>query len=209
MSRSVSDPRDVESYAERLDRIWVGEAPTLEGRVELHAYDPRWPELYEREAVRLRRALGESVVLVEHAGSTSVPGLQAKPIVDIVLEVPDSTDEASYVPALEAAGYRLVIREPDWFEHRLFKGPDTNINLHVFSSGCDETMRMLRFRDRLRSSADDRELYARAKRDLAAREWKYVQQYADAKSEVVAEILARADGTDLPQAGPVREDTQP
>src|SRR5439155_17341387 len=120
---------------------------------------------------------------------TSVAGLPAKPIIDIVLEVPDSSDEPAYVPDLESAGYVLSIREPDWFEHRLFKGPDTNINLHVFSAGCTETQRMVAFRDRLRSDDADRELYARTKRELGARDWKYVQQYADAKTAVVQEIM--------------------
>ena len=121
-----------------------------------------------------------------------MPGLAAKPIIDLVLEVPDSSDDPAYVPALEAAGYLLRIREPDLFEHRLFKGPDTNINLHVFSAGCSETDRMLLFRDWLRRNEADRALYAGAKRELAARPWKYVQQYADAKTDVVTDIVTRA-----------------
>jgi GrpB-like predicted nucleotidyltransferase (UPF0157 family) len=138
--------------------------------------------------------LGDRVVRLEHAGSTAVPGLPAKPIVDMVLEVPDSADERAYVPDMEAAGYVLRIREPEWFEHRVFKGPETNINLHVFSAGCSEVDRMLLFRDWLRANAFDRELYASAKRELAARDWKYVQQYADAKTTVVQQIMARAEG---------------
>ena len=145
------------------------------------------------EEARIRSVLGDRVVRIEHAGSTSVPGLPAKPIVDIVLEVPDSSDEPSYVPDLEAAGYRVVIREPDWFEHRVFKGPDTNVNLHTFSADCEEVDAMLLFRDHLRASAEDRELYARTKRELAAYPWKYVQQYADAKTAVVQEIKERAE----------------
>ena len=94
------------------------------------------------------------------------------------------------VPNLEGAGYVLRIREPDWFEHRCFKGPDTNVNLHVLSEGCPEIERYLRFRDRLRTNAEDRERCERTKRELAAREWKYVQYYADAKSAIVEEILA-------------------
>jgi GrpB-like predicted nucleotidyltransferase (UPF0157 family) len=164
----------------------------LRGRIELHEYDGRWPGLYAREEERLRQVLGNRVVRVEHAGSTSVPGLPAKPIVDIVLEVPDTRSEAAYVPALEAAGYTLTIREPDWFEHRLFKGPDTNINLHVFSRACSEVDRMVVFRDWLRTYAPDRDLYLRAKRRLAERDWEYVQDYADAKSDVVAEVMRRA-----------------
>jgi GrpB-like predicted nucleotidyltransferase (UPF0157 family) len=88
----------------------------------------------------------------------------------------------------------LRIREPDWFEHRCFKGPDTNVNLHVLSEGCPEIERYLRFRDRMRTNAEDRERYERTKRELAAREWKYVQYHADAKSAIVEEILARAMG---------------
>ena len=124
-------------------------------------------------------------------GSTSVPGLAAKPIIDIVLEVPDTTDEATYVDDLEAAGYVLRFREPDWFEHRLFQPSDGGVNLHVFPGGCPETGRMVRFRDRLRTSTADRELYARTKRELAARDWKYMQQYADAKTDVVEDIMSR------------------
>jgi GrpB-like predicted nucleotidyltransferase (UPF0157 family) len=123
-----------------------------------------------------------------------VPGLPAKPIIDVVLEVPDTADEAAYVPAMQAAGYVLRIREPEWFQHRLFKGPDTDINLHVFSADCAETDQMLQLRDWLRSNTADRELYGRVKRELAGREWKYVQQYADAKSTVIGEILAQARG---------------
>jgi GrpB-like predicted nucleotidyltransferase (UPF0157 family) len=107
--------------------------------------------------------------------------------------VPDSKDEAAYVPDMEAAGYVLRIREADWFQHRLFKGPDININLHTFSAGCAEVDRMLVFRDWLRTNAADRELYARTKRELATRDWKYMQQYADAKTAVVKEIMARAE----------------
>jgi GrpB-like predicted nucleotidyltransferase (UPF0157 family) len=162
------------------------------GRVVLVDYDPEWPRLFAREAERIRSALGERALQVEHVGSTSVPGLAAKPIVDIVLAVADSSDEGAYVPALEVVGYVLRIREPDWFEHRLLKGPDANVNVHVFSPGCAETERMLLFRDWLRRDAADRELYEQTKRELAATEWKYTQHYADAKSEVVEAILARA-----------------
>jgi GrpB-like predicted nucleotidyltransferase (UPF0157 family) len=188
------DPSDVEAYDRELARIFVDAPPALTKPIEIREYDHEWPVLYARDEARIRSLLGARVVRIEHAGSTSVPGLPAKPIVDIVLEVPSSADEASYVPDLEAGGYPLTIREPEWFEHRLFKGPDTNVNLHVFSAGCEEVDRMLRFRDRLRTHEADRELYAAAKRDLAAQDWKYVQQYADAKTAVVLEIMSRAGG---------------
>ncbi len=132
-------------------------------------------------------------------GSTSVPGLAAKPIIDILLVVADSADEGAYVPALEAAGYRLCIREPLWFEHRLFKGPDTDVNLHVLTRSCPEIERIMRFRDWLRSHPEDRARYEATKRELAARTWRYVQNYADAKTALVEAIMARAlDGARRP-----------
>jgi GrpB-like predicted nucleotidyltransferase (UPF0157 family) len=177
---------------EELRKVTIGDPWRADGPITLAEYDPGWPRLFEREAERIRGVLGGRALLVEHAGSTSVPGLAAKPVIDIVLAVADSSDETSYVPALEAAGYVLRIREPDWYEHRLFKGPDTNINLHVFSQGCEEIDVMLAFRDHLRTDEADRELYERTKRELAARDWEYVQDYADAKTEVVKQIVARA-----------------
>lgn len=189
----MRDPTDVQAYDKELAEVTIGGPKALTKPIEIEEYDPEWPARYEREAAKIRSALGERVVRLEHAGSTSVPGLPAKPIIDMVLEVPDSADEPAYVPDMEAAGYVLRIREPDWYEHRVFKGPDTNINLHVFSAGCSEVDRMLLFRDWLWTNEADRELYTAAKRDLAAHEWKYVQQYADAKTAVVQEIMARAE----------------
>ena len=177
---------------EQIRAAHVGEVKPLDGRVLIVDYDPRWVELFEREAARIGAALSERALRIEHVGSTSVPGLPAKPVIDIVLVVTDSTDERAYVPALTEAGYRLHVREPDWFEHRMFKGPDTDINLHTFSAGCPEVDRMLMFRDWLRLSPADRQLYARTKSDLARREWMFVQNYADAKTAVIEGILARA-----------------
>jgi GrpB-like predicted nucleotidyltransferase (UPF0157 family) len=118
--------------------------------------------------------------------------MAAKPIVDVVLGVPDPTAEDDYVPALEALGYALHAREPDWHEHRLLKPRDRGVNLHVFAAGSPEIARMLRFRDRLRSSPEAFELYVATKRWLAARTWRRVQDYADAKDAVVGEILGEA-----------------
>ncbi|MFT3852696.1 MAG: GrpB family protein [Ilumatobacteraceae bacterium] len=167
----------------------VHDAPVL-----LADPDPAWADAFAAEAARLRGALGERALAVEHVGSTSVPGLAAKPIVDIVLVVADTTDEAAYVPDMEAAGYVLHLREPDWFEHRLFKRFDVDVNLHAFPDGCPEVDRMLAFRDHLRADDADRRLYEDTKRALAVRRWRYVQDYADAKSDVVAEIMGRALG---------------
>lgn len=170
----------------------IGALQPLQGRIVIVEYDPRWPNVYEREAERIRAALGSRALEIEHTGSTSVPGLAAKPIIDALLVVANSADEASYQPALQTAGYVLRIREADWHEHRMFWGPEAKINLHVFSSGCAESERMLMFRDWLRENAADRELYAHTKLALAQQEWKYTQNYADAKSVVIEEIMARA-----------------
>jgi GrpB-like predicted nucleotidyltransferase (UPF0157 family) len=179
---------------EEIRAAWVTEPPRLVGRIEVADYDPAWPRLFEREAHRIGAVLGKRVVRLEHVGSTSVPGLAAKPVIDLLLVVPDSGDEPAYVPDLEAAGYVLVIREPERHQHRVFKGPDTNVHLHVYSPGSPEIERYLIFRDRLRSDPADRERYQRVKRELAQRDWRYGQQYADAKTEVVEEIIARARG---------------
>ncbi|MGI8826915.1 MAG: GrpB family protein [Chloroflexota bacterium] len=190
------------SAEEQIRAATVGERTPLTEPIEIADYDPDWPLLYLAEVERIRQALGDKVLLIEHVGSTSVVGLAAKARIDILLVVADSADEADYVPPLEACGYTSRIREPDWFQHRLLKGPDTDVNLHVFSPGCPEIDRMLIFRDWLRDNEADRRLYERTKRELAQREWKYVQNYADAKTDVVEEILARAQaharGDELP-----------
>ena len=175
-----------------MSAVTIGARRRVDGPIVLADYDPSWPDLYSREATRIRTVLGRRVLLLEHVGSTSVPGLPAKPIIDILLGVADSADEDAYLPPLEAAGYILRIREPEWHEHRVFKGPDTDINLHTFSDGSSEIERMLAFRDWLRANDDERDLYLRTKRKLAARHWIYVQDYADAKGEVVEAIIARA-----------------
>lgn len=168
------------------------ERPAGQVQIRLVQYRAEWRALYEREAARIRAALGDQVLQMEHVGSTSVPGLAAKPIIDICLAVPDSAVEADYVTAMEHSGYVLRLREPDWFQHRLFNGPDTPVNVHVFGPGAREILRMVCFRDRLRSHPGDRLLYAQTKSSLADRPWPSVQAYADAKSEVVQRILARA-----------------
>jgi GrpB-like predicted nucleotidyltransferase (UPF0157 family) len=160
--------------------------------IRIMDYDPAWPRRFDAEAARIREALGDRALAIEHVGSTSVPGLAAKPVIDIVLVVADSAREEDYAAALEDGGYRFYLREPEWFEHRLFQGPENDVNLHVFTHGCPEIARMLAFRDWLRQHPDDRELYARSKLALAASDWESTQDYADAKTEVVRQILSRA-----------------
>ncbi len=177
---------------EEIRAVTIGNLKPLSGRILIANYDPQWPKLFTREAGRIRTALGSRALRIEHTGSTSVPGLIAKPIIDMLLEVSDSADEDAYAPQLVAAGYVLRIREPNWHEHRMFKGPDTDINLHVLSACCAEIDRILMFRDWLRSNAQDRELYSHTKATLARQNWKYVQNYADAKTSVIEEIVERA-----------------
>jgi GrpB-like predicted nucleotidyltransferase (UPF0157 family) len=179
---------------EQIEAMTVGDLAPLTGPITFVEYDPQWPALYAREEARIRSILGDRVLRIEHTGSTSVPGLAAKPIIDITMIVDDVTDEPAYAADLEAAGYPLRIREnePDWWDHRVFKGPDTNVNLHVFSRGCRELARMAGFRDWLRTHDDDRQLYEDTKRELLKRDWEYVQNYADAKTGVVEAIVARA-----------------
>lgn len=159
-------------------------------RVTIVDYDPTWPARFERRAAELRAILGDRSKLIEHIGSTSVPGLAAKPIIDIVLGVDDPEDEQAYLPDLVKAGYELRVREP---EHRCFRSeePDVSINLHCYPPDHSEVRRYLVFRDRLRASDADRDLYAATKRELARREWRDVNYYAEAKGPVIDEILAR------------------
>jgi GrpB-like predicted nucleotidyltransferase (UPF0157 family) len=165
----------------------------LSSPIVIADYDPAWPDVFRREADRVRAVLGPKAMRIEHAGSTSVPGLAAKPIIDIVLVVADACAEDAWLPAMEAAGYSLRIRESEPWQHRMLKGPGADINLHVFSIGCSEIDRMLMFRDWLRVNGDDRALYAHTKLALAAKQWTDVQNYADAKTAVVCEIMARAE----------------
>lgn len=160
-------------------------------KVTIVGYDPAWPARFERRAAELRAILGDRARLIEHIGSTSVPGLAAKPIIDIVVGIEDPDDEAAYLPDLQAAGYDLRVREP---EHRCLRAgePDEPVNLHCYRPDHGEVRRYLVFRDRLRASESDRELYAATKRELAQREWRDINYYAEAKRPVIDEILARA-----------------
>jgi GrpB-like predicted nucleotidyltransferase (UPF0157 family) len=155
-------------------------------------YDPLWPEKFQKHAGLIAQALGLKALCIEHVGSTSVPGLAAKPIVDIVVVVENSGDEASYLPALLAAGYVLRVREPDWRQHRMLRTPQLDVHVHIFSSGCVEVARMLAFRNRLRSNAEDRLRYEALKRNLAKQDWPDMNDYARAKTDVVEQIIASA-----------------
>jgi GrpB-like predicted nucleotidyltransferase (UPF0157 family) len=174
-----------------------GPRPT---RVTLVEHDPRWADRFAARAAELRRVLGDRARLIEHVGSTSVPGLAAKPIIDIVVGIDDPDDEPAYLPDLEAAGYDLRVREP---QHRCLRagGPDEPVNLHCYPPDHVETRKYLVLRERLRASAEDRERYERVKRELAQREWPDINYYAEAKGPVIREILARGGWTE-PTAAP-------
>ena len=192
MAEETIPPNSEAEREAELQAATIGKVARLNGPVQLVDYDPEWPRLFEREALKIRAALGARALMIEHVGSTSVPALAAKPRIDILLAVENSGDESSYVPDLEAAGYILRGREPDWYQHRLLNSSELELNMHVFSAGCAEIGRMTGFRDHLRRNDADRQLYERTKRELAQRHWTYMQDYADAKSQVVEEIIARA-----------------
>lgn len=162
------------------------------GSIRLLDYDPDWPKKFETHAGRIARALGPAALRIEHIGSTSVTGLAAKPIIDILVAVPDSADESAYLPQLEAAGYQLRVREPDWNEHRMLRTPERDVHVHVYSTGCPEIERNLTFRDRLRRNIEDRNRYERRKRELATQEWADMNEYAEAKTGVIESIIAAA-----------------
>ncbi len=156
-------------------------------------YDPSWPKKFERHAEKIRNALQDNVISIEHIGSTSVPGLAAKPIIDIDLVVENSSDESSYLPALEANGYILRVREPDWHEHRMMRTPELDVHVHIFSPDAPEFHRHIRFRDHLRKNMNDRMLYVSTKHKLATGSWNDTNDYARAKTEVIEGILSRCN----------------
>ncbi|SNY52459.1 GrpB family protein [Paractinoplanes atraurantiacus] len=168
----------------------VREPPKGWRTVVIEDYDPAWPQRYAAVRSALYEVLGDAVLGIEHVGSTSVPGLAAKPIVDIDLVIADTADESRYVPALEAAGYWLILREPWWHGHRMFVDADEDIHLHVWPPDAPETVRHRLFRDWLRTHPEDRELYASTKRRLAGETGEGCD-YTMAKSDVIDEIFGR------------------
>lgn len=153
--------------------------------------DPDWPRWYAAEAARIGKALGDAAVRMEHVGSTSVPDLPAKPIIDIDPQVADSAAEDDYVPALARHGYRLVLREPWWNGHQMLNDSEGRVDLHVFPVGAPEPLRHLLFRDWLRSHPADRDLYAAAKRELAGSTAENPESYSLAKNTVIDDIYTR------------------
>lgn len=170
-----------------------------EARIVLVESSALWTQRFEEERAKISRALGDRAISIDHVGSTSVPGLAAKPIIDICLTVADSAEEGEYLAALTAIGFRLRVREPDFFEHRMLRPLARDVHLHLFSLGCREITWYLVFRDWLRLNQSDRALYESTKRRLATMEWPTMQHYADAKSAVILEIMGRALRTAPPR----------
>ncbi|MDQ1379631.1 MAG: hypothetical protein QOJ71_350 [Actinomycetota bacterium] len=176
--------------------VFIGGAESVD--IVIVDYDTDWPVRFEAERARIVAALGPRALAVDHIGSTSVPGLAAKPIIDVCVTVVDSADETSYLGALVDAGYELRVREPEFHEHRMLRTPAHDVHVHVFTLGSDEITRYLAFRDRLRADDADRTMYAETKRTLAQRDWPSMQHYADAKTAVVEAVIARALGARKP-----------
>jgi GrpB-like predicted nucleotidyltransferase (UPF0157 family) len=170
----------------------TGAGPRLDVRVV--EPDPAWPTQAQAVIARIQQALGPVVVGVEHVGSTAVPGLPAKPVLDLDLRVTDPDDEGAYLPPLEAAGFALIVREPWWYRHRMLRGSDPDVNLHVYGPESAESARQRLFRDWLHEHPEDRDRYAAAKRAASAEsaaEGEHVQQYNARKEAVLRGVYAR------------------
>jgi ribA/ribD-fused uncharacterized protein len=159
-------------------------------KITIAEYDPRWPARFRAERARIGKALGGNAVRVEHVGSTAVPGLAAKPIVDIQVSVADVEDEGSYRPQLEEAGYHLRVRQAD---HRMFRTAELDVHVHICATGSRWERDHLLFGDWLRATPADRQAYEKLKRELATRDWFDMNQYAEAKGDLIGEILGRAE----------------
>ncbi len=189
------EERELEAH---LDNVLIGGRERRE--IVIADYDPAWPRRFELERARIAAALGDVARRIEHIGSTAVPGLAAKPIVDVLVTVADVYDAFEFEPALVGAGYGLRVREP---EHRMFRTSERDVHVHVWDVRDPEVDRHVAFRDRLRASPEDRERYEQLKRTLAQRDWSDMNHYAEAKSPLIEEILARAGA---PQRSACRTD---
>ena len=160
--------------------------------IVLEDYNPAWENMFSRHRNIISSALGDHMLSIEHIGSTAVPGLPAKPIIDILVIVKNAANEDIYLKPLEKAGYELRVREPDWYEHRMFRTPEKDVHIHVYSQGCPENDRYLVFRDYLRANPDIRDQYAVLKKELAKKDWENMNAYADAKSDFIDQKIAEA-----------------
>lgn len=194
--------RDVPGDAPASESILIGGVE--ERAIVLVPYCQEWPETFHQHRKRIAAALSTGALGIDHIGSTAVPGLEAKPIVDILVVVADSADEDAYLPAMEDCGYVLRVREPGFEEHRMFRTPERDVHVHVLSEGSPEIERYLRFRDALRATPFLRARYQELKRSLAAQGPQDMNVYARAKSEFVEAIVRWSMRTDrrAPQLTP-------
>jgi GrpB-like predicted nucleotidyltransferase (UPF0157 family) len=160
--------------------------------IEVLPYEPSWPATFDRWRARLGTCIGDAATRIEHVGSTSVPGLGAKPIVDIQVSVADLLDEGRYVPGCEAAGLMFRLRDD---EHRYFRPPfglPREVHVHVCAVGSAWERDHLLFRDFLRTHPDACDAYATTKREAAALWGDDSMGYTEAKSDVILPILEAA-----------------
>lgn len=179
---------------DEVERIRLVKNPP--GPVVVVPPDPTWANGFEDVAARIRGTLGSRALGIEHVGSTSVPDLWAKPMIDVGLVVEDSSREDRYVPDLVAAGFVLRAREPEWQEHRVFRGTAPASILHVWSPGSQELARHLAFRDWLRTHPDDRTAYGALKSELATRGFTDAMDYNNHKAALVYDIHERIFAAD-------------
>jgi GrpB-like predicted nucleotidyltransferase (UPF0157 family) len=174
---------------EQLQSISVGQRDTRHSTIELVSSDPAWAERFARLSHDIRSALGSRLVSIEHVGSTAIPGLPAKPIIDIDATVHDPADESGYRDALERLGFVLTIRESEWHQHRMFKLREPRTNLHIYAEGCSLPARDVAFRDLLRNDRQLAVTYSELKRELSSHKWSSSQHYAEGKSELIIDLL--------------------
>jgi GrpB-like predicted nucleotidyltransferase (UPF0157 family) len=180
-------PRSGDGLDRYLDSVLIGGRETV--KLVIADYDPAWSARFAELQARIALAVRDAALAIEHIGSTSVPGLAAKPIIDVLVVVADVDAEPSYVTALEDAGFVLRVREAG---HRMFRTPDRDVHIHVYSSGDQSVRDYLDLRDWLRIDEADRALYEDVKRDLAQRPWSDLNHYAEAKTDVIQRVLGRA-----------------
>ncbi len=152
-------------------------------------YDAGWPARFDELALQINAVLSGKVLFVEHIGSTAVPGLSAKPIIDILLTVASLEGEGDCVGQLESAGFVLRVRESG---HRMFRTAEKDVHIHIYERTAEQITDYRDLRDWLRVSEADCDLYSVTKRQLAQQEWTDMNYYADAKTAVIQEILGRA-----------------
>ncbi|EMD6370573.1 GrpB family protein [Morganella morganii] len=191
---SAQERQDVMIFAEsdQDETPWVAGKPRS-AEITVSEYDPVWPAVYVQEKQRILDVLGDKALHIEHVGSTAVPGLAAKPVIDIDLIVADPADEAAWLPALIALGYEHTVREPSWYQHRMLKRDQPQVNLHVFAPRCPEHLRHILFRDWLITHPDDLAAYAQSKmtaKDGVSNTMDYNRKKHDTVQQIYARLFA-------------------